>query len=59
MCIGMLSINNTLKHGDGRIQITNDLDAYGMSICADDNWNYTEIDVACKQIGFQGAYKGI
>ncbi|XP_060586807.1 SCO-spondin-like isoform X3 [Ruditapes philippinarum] len=56
-CRGMLTINNTLKHGDGRIQISNDLDAYGMSICADDNWNFTEIDVACKQIGFQGAYK--
>ncbi|XP_053393892.1 SCO-spondin-like isoform X2 [Mercenaria mercenaria] len=55
-CRGMLTINDIVNHGDGRIEIFNDFDGIGMSICADSNWTYSEIDVACKQIGFQGAY---
>ena len=52
---GLLSINDGDTFGNGRVNILNDIDGANMAICADDNWNEVEVDIVCKQIGFEGS----
>ncbi|XP_052221435.1 coadhesin-like isoform X2 [Dreissena polymorpha] len=51
----MLVITDIRKHGDGRVEVQNDLHNSRIALCADQGWNHSEIDVVCRQIGFQGA----
>jgi len=47
-----------VRHGDGRLEMQDARDYSRMAVCADQGWNTSEIAVACRQIGFQGAGKG-
>ena len=53
---GILLLQDMDRHGEGRVEILDDIMGIRMSICADEHWGVNEIDIACKQIGFEGAY---
>lgn len=54
----MLLIKESDLFSDGRVEIMNDTDDTPMKICADDSWGQPEVDVVCKQLGFEGAGNG-
>ncbi|WAR23497.1 SSPO-like protein [Mya arenaria] len=58
-CRGMLVVTDSELHGDGRLEIQSDIDYTNMAVCADQGWGVTEVDIACRQIGFQGAGHGV
>ena len=54
-CKGMLAIKESEQFGDGRVEILDDSADLIKPICADEHWGTSEVDIVCKQIGFQGA----
>lgn len=54
----MLLIKESDLFSDGRVEIMNATDNTTIKICADDNWGQPEVDVVCKQLGFEGAGNG-